>query len=279
MRLDDYCRAWRERLRQAGMPEPERDIRILVRELAGLRDADFITEPGYWLASSVLTDLDAALERRMAGEPVSKILGVREFWGLDFFVNGDVLDPRPDSETLIETALSGPAATNFIDLGTGSGCLAIALLTEWPNASASAVEISAAALRVAERNAMAHQIADRLSLLHGSWWKPVQPSQRFDLIISNPPYIRSGEIVALDRAVRIHDPILALDGGEDGLEPYRIILEGALPRLLPHGRILFECGYDQAGALSRLAGKYGFLVSRIQLDLGGVARVVEMVPA
>jgi release factor glutamine methyltransferase len=221
--------------------------------------------------------LDGFAARRLAGEPVWRILGEREFWGLPFKLSPATLEPRPDSETLVEAALAAlperrDEALSILDLGTGTGCLLIALLSEFRMARGVGVDLSEDACATARHNAVLNGVAERTMIRQGEWTHGL--SQRFDLIVSNPPYIPTAEIAALSRSVREHDPLLALDGGEDGLSCYRA-LAAALPgALAPGGLAILEIGAGQGPevvAIMTGAG-LGFLGSR--RDLGGHERAL-----
>lgn len=278
------------RFAQAGIESARLDARILVRHFLNLRDADIIAAPEMAVVQdTAYAALMAAVIRRESREPVSKILGTREFFGLDFITGPDVLDPRADSEILIETALGfarsrGPdAPLRILDLGTGSGCLIVTLLHLLPQVHGVAVDISEKALAVAAANAARHAVEDRLTLLQGEWLAPVlemgagDAAHRpvFDIVVANPPYIPHGDIESLMPEVRNYDPILALDGGVDGLDPYRIILENISAVIHPQGRIFFEYGMNQADDISRLAKDYGFAIHGLYRDLSGHNRVVS----
>ncbi len=212
--------------------------------------------------------------RLARGEPVHRILGVREFHGLPIALDPAVLEPRDDSECLVEAVLERiedrSAKLSFIDLGTGPGTIALALLSELPRANAELTDISGDALDVARKNAASLGYSGRTSFEEGSWFEPV--TGRFDFIVSNPPYIRSGEIGSLSPMVRDHDPHLALDGGEDGLAAYRIILEQAPNHLKRDGFVAVEIGHDQCEAVSLLAKQQRWQVVSSVRDLAGHPR-------
>ena len=214
----------------------------------------------------------AMIARRAAHEPVAKILGARTFWGRMFEVTADVLDPRPETECLIAAALQGPAPERLLDLGTGSGIIAVTLLADWPAARAVATDTSAAALEVARRNAGRHGVADRLDLRRADWFAGIGGG--FDLIVSNPPYIAADEMPGLAPEVRLHDPHAALTDGADGLGACRAIVAGARGHLRPGGRILMEIGPAQGQAVSELLTGAGFGGVRILQDFDGRDRVV-----
>jgi release factor glutamine methyltransferase len=256
------------RLKQAGIATPELDARLLVQAAAGCDEIDMIREPGRMLAPGEVDRLAGFEARRLAHEPVSRIIGIREFWGLEFKVTPATLDPRPDSETLVEAALElvpQDRAPSILDLGTGTGCLLIALLHERADARGLGVDISPEALKVAERNADALGVGGRAAFRHMNWGEGID--QRFDLVISNPPYIAPTEIERLAPEVRDHDPRLALDGGADGLEAYRAIA-ALLPRLLcAEGHAVIELGDGQADDVRVIFERAGLVVPRIAPDI------------
>ena len=263
------------RLRQAGLATPELDARLLVRGVTGASEIEMIREPGAFITEAEEALLADHERRRLAGEPVSRILGTREFWGLDFAVTPAVLDPRPDSETLVAAALDllrGHEAPRILDLGTGSGCLLLAVLHERADACGLGIDVSPAALEVAQANASRLGLGGRASFMAGDWTAGIEGP--FDLVMSNPPYIASGDIAALERDVRDHDPRLALDGGADGLDAYRVLAR-ALPAVLaPSGHAVIELGVGQAAAVAGLFAAAGFGATRLVADLAGVPRVL-----
>nr|WP_244488911.1 peptide chain release factor N(5)-glutamine methyltransferase [Devosia sp. Root635] len=220
------------------------------------------------------------LQRRMTGESVARIIGAREFYGLSFTLNAATLEPRPETELLVDMALGAlPAGGRLLDLGTGTGCIPIAVLANQPDATAVAVDLSAEALEAAQANAERHGVAARIELLQGSWFAPLtSPEGRgeegFHLIVSNPPYITSAVVETLAPEVKDFDPRLALDGGPDGLAPYRVIAAGASRWLVPGGWLLVEIGHDQGAAVSALFLEAGFDDVAVHRDLNGLDRVV-----
>jgi release factor glutamine methyltransferase len=269
-------------LRQAGIATPELDARLLLCHAAGLSHEAFIAKARDGVCPEAATRLAGLIARRLKREPVSRILGVREFYGREFLVDRHALDPRPDTETLIEAALDlvGRAASResplkLLDLGTGTGCILITLLAEMPHARAVGTDISGAALKLAAANADRLGVADRATFVAANWLDGVEGS--FDLILSNPPYIASAQITNLAREVAAHDPRLALDGGPDGLDAYRRIAALAGQVLAPAGRILVEIGPDQAAAVADILGAAGFSLDRegnVRVDLAGRPRLV-----
>lgn len=263
------------RLRQAGLPTPDLDARILVQAVTGATDIDMLREPGTLMRAGEEQRLGDFERRRLAREPVSRILGLREFWGLPFSITGATLDPRADSETLIEVSLSlleGVAAPRLLDLGTGSGCLLLALLHERPDATGTGVDLSGEALDTAMENAARLGLGARAVFRRGDWAAGLD--EQFDLVISNPPYIVSSEIAALEEEVRDHDPRLALDGGDDGLDAYRA-LAAALPGVLKQGgHGVIELGAGQAEPVRHLLEAAELGVLRVVPDLGGIDRAL-----
>lgn len=272
---DHAMRMLGARLRQAGLPAPDLDARILVQAACGASDIEMIREPGTMLTKAEEERLAEWERRRLAREPVSRILGSREFWGLTFAVTPATLDPRPDSETLVETALDllrDVQSPRILDLGTGTGCLLLALLHERPDATGLGVDLSEGALAVAASNASALGLSARASFVESEWAANVEG--RFDLVISNPPYIVHADIAGLDEEVRLHDPMLALDGGADGLDAYRAIARLLPDHLTQTGHAVIELGAGQAQEVARLFESAGFRVPRVVPDLGGIPRAL-----
>ena len=234
-----------------------------------------------------VSDMDAGkvaalLQRRLTGESVARIIGEREFYGLPFRLNAATLEPRPETELLVDMALELlPPDGRLLDLGTGTGCIPVAILANRPDAIAVAVDLSAEALEAARENGMRNSVAERLTLLQGSWFEPLSLTMRadekscFDLIVSNPPYITSAVVETLSPEVKDFDPRLALDGGPDGLAPYRIIAANAAQHLKSGGHVLLEIGYDQGAAVSALLTQAGFADVSVRQDLNGLDRVVH----
>ncbi|SCY27633.1 [protein release factor]-glutamine N5-methyltransferase [Microvirga guangxiensis] len=268
----------RQTLMEAGFETAAIDARLLVLSALDIPATALITNPDIPLTPAEAELLAAFTRRRLAHEPVARIVGEREFWGLPFALSAETLVPRPDTETVVETVLEllpdRQAPLLMADFGTGSGCILVALLHELPQATGLGVDLSPGALETARRNAWANGVGDR-SLFALSHWADAVTGQ-FDLIVSNPPYIASPVIPTLDREVREHDPLLALDGGPDGLEPYRILLDEARRLLVPGGLLAVEIGYDQAEELKTLAAEKGLEIVEIAHDLSGNPRCVAM---
>lgn len=238
--------------RDAGLSGPERDSRILVGAAAGIDQARLLASPDLRLEPQQERALADCVRRRLAREPVSRILGQRGFFGREFAVTPATLDPRPDSETLIEAVLelvseeewAGPL--RVLDIGTGSGCLLVTILAELPGATGVGVDIESGALLTAKDNAERHGVAARASFICEGDLDALAGD--FDIIVTNPPYVPTAEIVGLEPEVRDYDPLVALDGGPDGLDFYRRIARN-LPRLAPEGWALLEVGAGQADAV------------------------------
>tara|TARA_B100001113_G_scaffold10073_1_gene7981 strand:- start:15 stop:668 length:654 start_codon:yes stop_codon:yes gene_type:complete len=212
------------------------------------------------------------INERCKRKPVSKILGYRSFWGRDFEINENVLDPRGDTETLIELILDCNFE-NMLELGTGSGAIAITVLAERPEVTCVATDISQYALNTARTNSKRHGVQNRLKLLYSNWFDKISGS--FDIIVSNPPYISSKEYAQLSAEVLKYDPKISLTLGGDGLEAYREILSQALEKLSKNGHIFLEIGYTQANAVGHLFKEAGFQQIKVHKDLGSRDRVIS----
>ena len=263
-----------DKLTEAGIDTARLDARLLLAEALGVN--------GTWLFNHANDELQdgaafgALIERRLAREPVSLILGHREFWSLDFTVTRDTLAPRPDSETLIEAVLAEipdrTGALSLLDLGTGTGCLLLSLLSELPAARGTGVDIDPATLAVAKSNAGRLGFRERTRFIQSNWWEGL--SGRFDVILSNPPYIPSADIAGLDPEVAAFEPIGALDGGADGLDAYRLLAAGAGDFLADDGVIAFEVGAGQARDVAALLAEAGYNLRTVRKDLAGIERCV-----
>ncbi len=261
----------RARLAAAGCETPALDARLLFQHASGMSREDLILDDGRTIAPDIAEHFRTLIDRRAGREPVSRIIGSREFYGRSFAVTPAVLDPRPDTETLVGAALElMPERARVLDLGTGSGAIIVTLLAERPDAEGVTVDISSGALAVARANAGALGVAGRLALLEGDWFSPV--TGRFDLIVSNPPYIPARDIPALSPDVRNFDPALALVGGVDGLDPYRIIAAQAPRHLAAKGHVAVEIGAGQEADVTRIFGDRGYAVTGRHRDLGGHLR-------
>jgi len=266
-------RAGTRRLSEAGIEGAAGDARALLAEAMGMARERLTLHLGEALAPEAAARFEAMLARRAGREPVARILGRRVFWGREFAVTPAVLDPRPETECLIAAALGAPVPGQLLDLGTGTGCIAVTLLAEWPGARGVATDISEAALAVAAGNAARHGVAGRLDLRRADWLAGLDG--RFDLIVSNPPYIARAEMAGLAPEVRGHDPHLALSDGADGLSAYRALARGAVRHIVPGGRLIVEIGWRQGPEVAAILGAAGLSGVRILPDLDGRDRVVS----
>ena len=271
--------AWtaaRDRLREAQVDSPVIDARLLVEAAVGVTRTELITDPYRPLSDEQVATLDGYVERRSRREPVSHILGRKGFWKIMVQVNAHVLTPRPETEVIVDHALrSFTEGERFsvLDLGVGSGAILLAILTERPAARGLGVDLSEDALAVARENAANLGLAGRTALLRGDWTFGLADDD-FELVVANPPYIRTEELAGLDPEVRDHEPRLALDGGEDGLRDYRRLAPEILRVLKPGGLFLVEIGADQGADVSRLFHEAGAQGVGVLKDLCDKERVV-----
>jgi release factor glutamine methyltransferase len=264
-------------LRDASIETPELDARLLVGAALGLDLTGLATSAARILDDREAERLSAFARRRAAGEPVARIVGVKEFWGLPLRLSATTLVPRPDTETVVEAALrttrgGDPGPRRIADIGTGSGALLLALLSEWQDAWGVGTDIDEGALRTAADNARRLGLSHRAAFVRCSYAQAL--SGAFDVIVSNPPYIPSDQIAGLDIEVRDHDPHRALDGGRDGLDAYRILVPQAARLLTTGGTLLVEVGLGQSGEVGRLMASVGLTPAPPWPDLAGIPRVV-----
>lgn len=277
--LGTLLRSARHRLAESGIADAALDSRLLVEHFTGTTRSDAIARPGMVVDAGAAAAVESALERRCRGEPVHRILGFREFYGLRLSLSPETLEPRPDTEVLVDAVLPFMRAAvaregecRVLDLGTGTGAIALALLANVPEATATAVDISDDALATATRNAADLGLSARFTAKKSDWF--AQISGRYRVIASNPPYIGSQDIAALQKEVRLFDPLRALDGGEDGLGPYRIIAAGAASRLEAGGLVAVEIGSTQRLDVAAIFEGEGFRLERAVADLAGNDRVL-----
>ncbi|XBQ17698.1 MAG: peptide chain release factor N(5)-glutamine methyltransferase [Oceanicaulis sp.] len=275
MRRSDLIAEAARRLAAAGVEDARDDARRLLAHAGGLGQTALITQMHETAPAEEAATFEALIARRERREPLSQILGTVGFWTLDLKVTADVLTPRADTETIVEAALGAvpdrSAPVRVLDVATGSGAIVLALLSELPNASGVATDLSAAALAVARENAAMNGLSGRVSFVETSWADGVDGP--FDLLVCNPPYIATGVIGTLEPEVRDHEPHLALDGGADGLGPYPHLFEEARRLLTPGGTAVFEIGYDQGEAATTLARNAGWR-AELMRDLAGRDRAV-----
>jgi release factor glutamine methyltransferase len=303
MQLAKFLATAIQKLRGADIGNPELDARLLVGHVLMLDCAQMLSQSQRELTPDEIGAMKNLLARRMAGEPVARIVALREFWGLAFGLNEATLDPRQDSETLIEAVLlhiknnPSPAKTKgllckpkfslplpqgerknisgnmqILDLGTGTGCLLLALLHELPKATGIGIDINPRAIEQAKENAAVLGLGERSNFRVGNWLEGLE--ETFDIIVSNPPYIPAKEIPTLMREVRDYDPLQALDGGEDGLDPYRLLIPQLVDFLNPQGLVAFEVGYEQAQQVADLLRNAGFTNISTFKDLNSIERCI-----
>lgn len=278
--VESARRALTARLKSAGIDSAELDARMLAGAALGLDLTGLITATKRMLTHDEAIRFENFMQRRLAGEPVARILGVKEFWGLTLQLSPATLVPRPDTETVVELALEierddrrANLPLRIADIGTGSGAILLALLSEWPDATGVGTDISPEALRTARRNASHLGFGPRAAFVACSYAAAL--SGTFDLIVSNPPYIRSAEIAGLGHEVRDYDPPTALDGGTDGLDAYRELIPQAARLLAPGGVLIVEAGCGQSGPISELMAASGLTSERLpKADLAGIPRAV-----
>lgn len=273
--MKEALRTGAARLVAAGVDTAQLDARLLLEHALGISREALVAAGDRALSDTEQATYKRLLARREKREPVSHILGWREFYGLRFAVTRDVLTPRPDTEAVVEAVLERVpdrnAAHRVLDLGTGTGCLLLALLHALPRASGMGVDISAAALAVAKRNADELQLADRAEFLRSDWCGAL-PQKKYQIIVANPPYIASNALRALMPEVAVFEPHLALDGGLDGLASYRKIAQALPPYLAKDAMVATEAGAGQDAAIASIFEGAGFRVEAVRHDLSGVLR-------
>lgn len=259
------------RLRAAGIADPARDARRLLAHALEVEPERLALALGDRLTPAHAAEFQQALAARCKFQPVSQITGKREFWGRMFRVTPDVLDPRPETESLIAALVDRPAR-HVLDLGTGSGCILLTLLAEWHEATGVGVDLSKDALAIAAENARLLELEERVCLQQGDWFSGIEG--QFDLIVSNPPYIAADEMAELAPDVRHWEPHMALTPGGDGIDAYRAIIPAAREFLAPGGRLAVEIGPTQADAVALLGEKAGFGRIEVRQDFDGRNRCV-----
>ena len=277
--MTTLVQAWtaaRDRLKAARIDTPVIDARLLLEAAAGATRADLLNDPHRPLTAAQAETLGGFLDRRERREPIAHILGRKGFWSIMLGVGPSVLTPRPDTELVVIMALErleAGASARVLDLGVGSGAILLAVLAERPAAKGLGVDISEEALAVARENAANLGLASRAALLRGDWTSGLE-DEGFDLVLSNPPYIPTGDIAGLDPEVRQYEPLAALDGGPDGLDAYRALAPEILRVLKPGGAFIVEIGHDQGQAVTGLFAGAGAEDIELRQDLGGRDRVV-----
>jgi release factor glutamine methyltransferase len=269
----------RKRLAIGNIDDPALEARMIVEHCTGTDRRDAIASPGRIVASEQIAAIDRALARRLAGEPVHRIFGWRDFYGLRLKLSPDTLEPRPDTETLVDAVVpllreiaEREGRCSVLDLGTGTGAIALAIAANVPETVVTATDVSAGALAAATENAAANRLAERFVPLLSNWFSAI--NGKFHAIVSNPPYIPADEIDGLQPEVRLHDPRRALDGGADGLVAYRAIAEGAAIHLESDGIVAVEVGEGQRRDVQRIFAEAGYRMVSVHRDLAGTERVL-----
>ncbi|SFI83741.1 release factor glutamine methyltransferase [Phyllobacterium sp. CL33Tsu] len=278
-RLADAHKHARDRLARAGIDTATLDARLLVEWVTGTDQLETIRNPGRQVDSETNARLEVVLNRRMNGESVHRIIGKRAFFDIELALSRETLEPRPDTEAIVELVLpflrrriQELGVADLLDLGTGTGAIALALLNQLQQLRAVGVDISTGALDTARENAHLNRVSERFACLHSDWFFTV--TGVYDLIVSNPPYIRTADIEGLQREVVLHDPVRALDGGEDGLGPYRIIAAGARQYLREGGAVAVEIGFDQRADVAAIFAASDLVLEATKTDIGGHERAL-----
>ncbi len=265
-----------DKLSIAKVQKPHLEARILLAHAASIDQIQIFGYPEYQVESNVVSNLDEMVCRRKNGEPIAYITGTGEFWSLEFDITRDTLIPRPDSELVIETILNNIANSrkvfSILDLGTGTGCLLLSLLSELPNAKGLGIDISPEACRIAKQNAKKLGLGRRAKFKQGNWMAGIK--KEFDIIISNPPYISDPEIKLLDKSVQLFEPHIAISGGPDGLSAYRTIAKESRSRLKSEGMLAVEIGINQAISAINIFTDNGFKIKEVSKDLSKIDRCI-----
>ncbi len=256
---------------EAGIDSPEFDAKLLMQHACGFSNVELISKSNEFVDDEAVLRFWSCVERRLNFEPVHRILGYRGFYGRDFLLSDDTLIPRPDTETLVEAVLETNPST-VLEIGTGSGVIAVSLAAELKTAIILATDISTGALETASQNACICGVEDKIKFVQADLFDGIEGT--FDVIVSNPPYILSSDIIALQKEVRFFDPVCALDGGEDGLDFYRKIFEKAYGFLKPRGKVCVEIGIGQEDDVLSIAKRCGFSDVAVIKDLNHINRVV-----
>ena len=260
----------------AGIETARLDARVLTGHVLNIEPSLLFARSDMEMPPEKATLLETFAARRLAYEPVSRIIGKREFWGMDFALTADTLDPRADTETLVSAVLGVKdqyTAPRILDLGTGTGCILLSILKDWPEATGVGIDLNPGAVTAAQANASTLGFSSRASFQQGDWYAGLTGT--FDIIVSNPPYIVAAEVATLMDEVRRFDPLLALSGGDDGFAAYRVIIPGAQAHLSPGGRLFLEIGIGQELAATSLLASCGLQPMAEYRDLAGIVRCLE----
>ena len=262
-------------LAEGGIETNSLDARIILREIFNFDEKELILNSDLILSESKISKVQKIITRRLNFEPVSKIFGKRDFYNSTFSISDDVLDPRPETENIVEIAnnfILEKGYESFIDLGTGSGCIILSILKENKNLTAVGVDISIDAINIAKKNSKDMNLEKRSSFLVSNWLSSIYNS--YDLIISNPPYIPSDEIITLSKTVKNFDPLISLDGGQDGLKCYKEIAQDINRVINKNGRVILEIGYNQAHDVVKIFESKEFKLLKIYNDINGLNRIL-----
>ena len=262
-------------LAEGGIETNSLDARIILREIFSFDEKELILNSDLILSESKISKVQKIITRRLNFEPVSKIFGKRDFYNSTFSISDDVLDPRPETENIVEIAnnfILEKGYESFIDLGTGSGCIILSILKENKNLTAVGVDISIDAINIAKKNSKDMNLEKRSSFLVSNWLSSIYNS--YDLIISNPPYIPSDEIITLSKTVKNFDPLISLDGGQDGLKCYKEIAQDINRVINKNGRVILEIGYNQAHDVIKIFESKEFKLLKIYNDINGLNRIL-----
>lgn len=258
-----------------GIETPELDARIILKEVLSLDDKDLILKEGLNISDEMIKKITAIESRRLNGEPISKIFKKRDFYKSTFVISNDVLDPRPETELIVEIAnnyINKNEVKNILDLGTGSGCILLSILKENKMINGLGIDLSKEAISIAKRNSKKLHLETQSNFLVSNWMSSV--NYKYDLVVSNPPYIASGDIKKLSKSVKIYDPILSLDGGEDGLNSYRLIASDLKRIISKNALIIIEIGYNQPLQVIEIFKKNDFKLLKKYNDINGLDRVL-----
>lgn len=262
-------------LAEGGIETNSLDARIILKEIFNFDEKELILNSDLILSESKISKVQKIITRRLNLEPVSKIFGKRDFYNSTFSISDDVLDPRPETENIVEIAnnfILEKGYESFIDLGTGSGCIILSILKENKNLTAVGVDISIDAINIAKKNSKDMNLEKRSSFLVSNWLSSIYNS--YDLIISNPPYIPSDEIITLSKTVKNFDPLISLDGGQDGLKCYKEIAQDINRVINKNGRVILEIGYNQAHDVIKIFESKEFKLLKIYNDINGLNRIL-----
>ena len=258
-----------------GIETPELDARIILKEVLSLDDKDLILKESLDIPNELIEKIIAIESRRLNGEPISKIFKKRDFYNSTFLISNDVLDPRPETELIVEIAnnyIDKNEVKNILDLGTGSGCILLSILKENKMINGLGIDLSKDAISIAKQNSKKLNLETQSNFLISNWMSSV--NYKYDLVVSNPPYIASEDIKKLSKSVKIYDPILSLDGGDDGLNSYRLIASDLKRVVSKHALVIIEIGYNQSLQVIEIFKKNNFKLMKKYNDINGLDRVL-----